>query len=58
MWTNPEIPVRILLFFQNKNIERNNECIDFEDFDQDKIERSIEVSRRGSNTFYPCARGT
>jgi len=25
MWTNPEIPIRILLFFQDKNIERSIE---------------------------------
>jgi hypothetical protein len=37
MWTNPEIPVRIPLFFQNKNIKRSIECIDFEDFNQEKL---------------------
>ena len=35
------------------NIERGIECIDFEGFDQVRIERSIGLSRGGRSTSYP-----
>jgi hypothetical protein len=42
---------------QDKGIERGNECFGFEGFDHIGIEGSIGISRGGSSTSYPCARG-
>ena len=41
---------------KDKGIERGNECIGFEGFNQDKIARTIGVSRGDPSTSYPCAR--
>jgi hypothetical protein len=48
-WSNDSV--------QDKYIEKDIECIGYEDFDQVRNKISIRVSRGGLNTFYPFARG-